>query len=160
MFTSLSQRIALWYITCRIYVIKDMFYHNLCHISLFGPLNSGMTTCALQRDPLFLSPWLAAFVFDSVPGPHSPRTPKRRATPVFLSAKRNYTGAFLQSLFSLSSQCRFAVSRGVIVERRKQEEINRERQKADRQTRYIAWENRQKHFLLLTQMDLQIYKIN
>jgi len=49
-------------------------------------------------------------------------------------------GAFLQSLFSLSSQCRFAVSRGVVVERRKQEEINREGQKAGRQTRDRAGE--------------------
>lgn len=50
-------------------------------------------------------------------------------------------GAFLPSLFSLSSQCRFAVSRGVVVERRKQEEINREGQKAGRQTRYRAGES-------------------
>lgn len=51
-----------------------------------------MTTCALeQRVLLFLSPRPATFVFVSVLRPHPPRTPEHRATPVFLSAKRNYT---------------------------------------------------------------------
>jgi len=30
----------------KVYMVRDMFYNNLCHISFFGPLNLGMTTCA------------------------------------------------------------------------------------------------------------------
>lgn len=82
------------------------------------------------------------FVFVSTPFlAHAFREPPSVAQPPCSSMLNATTqGAFLQSLFSLSSQCRFAVSRGVVVERRKQEEINREGQKAGRQTRDRAGE--------------------
>lgn len=119
-----------------------MFYINLCHISLSGLLNLGMTTSALQYVPLFLSPWLAAFVCVSTLFlARTLREPPSIAQPPYFSVLNATTqGAFLQSLFSLSSQCRFTVSRGVVVERRKQEEINREGQKAGQQTRDRAGE--------------------
>lgn len=45
----------LYYIAYKIYVTRDMFYHNLCYISLFGLLNLGMTTCALLYPSLSLT---------------------------------------------------------------------------------------------------------
>lgn len=101
----------------------------------------GMTTCALRQCvPLYLAPWPTAFRLGSSPA--LSENPPNIAQPPYSSVLNATTqGAFLPSLFSLSSQCRFAVSRGVVVERRKQEEINREGQKAGRQTRYRAGES-------------------
>lgn len=63
-------------------------------------------------------------------------------------------GTFLPSLFSLSSQCRFAASRGEVVERRKQERLDEETagkkdnrtawKEAERQARYRCTERPQR----------------
>jgi len=125
----------------KVYMVRDMFYNNLCHFFIWSAESGNDYLCVTTCPSLSLTP-LAAFVFVSTPFlAHTLREPPSVAQPPYSSMLNATTqGAFLQSLFSLSSQCRFAVSRGVVVERRKQEEINREGQKAGRQTRDRAGE--------------------
>lgn len=83
-----------------------------------------MTGALRQSIPLFLRPRRSPFTLALSPSLACTleRRPPSIAQPPYSSVLNATTrGTFLPSLFSLSSQCRFAVSRGEVVERRKRE---------------------------------------
>ena len=73
------------------------------------------------------------------------KSPQASRNPRYIPPVLNATtrGTFLPSLFSLSSQCRFAVSRGEVVERRKQERLGRRKRKEKTIERAEAFEGSQ-----------------
>ena len=88
-----------------------------------------MTATLRQSIPFFISRSTFPAVLVARVAPS--KSPQASRNPRYSSGLLNATtrGTFLPSLFSLSSQCRFAVSRGEVVERRKQERLGRRKRK-------------------------------